>query len=124
MKKFRLVALTPLAIIAVSCAAAPESIQASYVSTVPYGDWTCQQLGEEAQHIEQAMTSAYAQQKQARAGDAMGVFFIGLPVSSMSGANIAPQIANLKGQQEAVRQTMVKKGCASQIAAAPARKKS
>jgi len=63
------------------------------------------------------MTAAYAQQNQARSNDAVGVFFIGLPVSSMSGGNIAPQIATLKGQQEAVRQTMQKKGCASSATA-------
>jgi hypothetical protein len=117
-KMNRTVAVAALAILA-GCAAKPETIAPAYVSTIPYETWTCAQLASEAQHIEGAMTSAYAQQNQARTNDAVGVFFIGLPVSSMSGGNIAPQIATLKGQQEAVRQTMQKKGCAS---AAPAAK--
>lgn len=106
----RTVAVAALAMLA-GCAAKPETIAPAYVSTIPYETWTCAQLASEAQHIEGAMTAAYAQQNQARTNDAVGVFFIGLPVSSMSGGNIAPQIATLKGQQEAVRQTMQKNGC-------------
>lgn len=110
----RLTAIAAAALLA-GCAAKPESIQAAYVSTVPYETWTCEQLATEAQHIDQAMTGAFAQQNQARTNDAVGVFFIGLPVASMSGGNVAPQIANLKGQQEAVRQTMQRKGCATSV---------
>ena len=35
-----------------------------------------------------------------------GVILLGLPLASMSGENIAPQIAALKGEQEAVGQAM------------------
>ena len=110
----RTVAVAALAILA-GCAAKPESIAPAYVSTIPYESWTCEQLASETQHIEQAMTTAYAQQNQARGNDIAGVILIGLPVSSMSGGNVAPQIAALKGQQEAVRLTMQKKGCATSV---------
>lgn len=47
----------------------------------------------------------------------VGVILIGLPVSSLSGDNIAPEIARLKGEQEAVRKAMVLKNCS--VAAVP-----
>ncbi|WP_281405000.1 hypothetical protein [Nitratireductor sp. XY-223] len=41
--------------------------------------------------------------------DVVGVILIGLPVSSLSGDNIAPQIARLKGEKEAIRQAQIKR---------------
>jgi hypothetical protein len=110
MKVRSLAALAACAAIA-GCAKAPESIAPAYVSTVPYSSWTCKQLGEETQRIDAAYTTAATQQKQARGNDIAGVILIGLPVSSLSGDNIAPQIAQLKGEQDAVRKTMISKNC-------------
>jgi hypothetical protein len=109
--KLRTIAGLALAVTAVGCAKAPESIAPAYVSTVPYSSWSCKQLGEETQRIDAAYATAATQQKQARGNDIAGVILIGLPVSSLSGDNIAPQIAQLKGEQDAVRKTMISKGC-------------
>lgn len=94
-----------------ACAATPESIQPAYVSEVTYQNWSCQQLGEEQARLSSAYASAAAQQSKARSNDTVGVLFLGLPVSSMSGGNVAPQIANLKGQQEAVQKAATLKNC-------------
>jgi len=94
-----------------ACAQSPEAIQPAYVSSVLYQSWTCLQLGEEQQHLASAFATASAQQNQARTNDTVGVLLIGLPVSSMSGENIASQIAHLKGEQEAVRQAMTHNSC-------------
>jgi hypothetical protein len=48
-----------------------------------------------------------------RSNDVAGWIFIGLPVGSMSGGNVAPEIANFKGQIEAVQQAMIRKSCSS-----------
>ncbi len=93
------------------CAKSPESISAAYVSEVGYGSWTCKQLGEESLRLSSALTRASLQQEQARTNDAVGVILIGLPVSSMSGDNIAPEIARLKGETEAVRRAAITKRC-------------
>jgi hypothetical protein len=103
----------------VGCATKPEAIAPSYVSTVPYETWTCKQLTEETVRVEQALATASAQQSQARSNDIAGVLLIGLPVSTMSGENVAPQIASLKGQRDAVAQTMIRKNCSSIPAAPP-----
>lgn len=94
-----------------ACAPAPESIQAAYVSETPYRSWTCDQLGEELAKLDQALAVASQQQNTARTNDTVGIILIGLPVGSMSGQSIAPQIALYKGQHEAVRKASIRNGC-------------
>ena len=94
-----------------ACAPTPESIQPAYVSEVPYQSWTCQQLGEELGRLNNALTTSSAQQNTARSNDVAGVILLGLPVVSMSGQSIAPQIARYKGEQEAVNRAMIRNSC-------------
>jgi hypothetical protein len=95
------------------CAKAPESISPSYVSDVGYQSWSCEQLGGEQMRISQALATASTQQRKARTNDTVGVIFLGLPVSSLSGDNIAPEIARLKGENEAIIRAMRIKGCSA-----------
>lgn len=101
-----------LALPLAACAKDPESIAPSYVSEVGYRSWSCGQLAEESAHVGDALTRASAQQSNARTNDIVGVVLIGLPVSSLSGDNIAPEVARLKGEQETLRKVMVTKNCA------------
>ena len=94
-----------------ACAKAPESIQASYISPLKYQNLNCSQLAREGASLDGALQTAAAQQRKARNNDVAGVILIGLPVSSLSGDNIAPEIARLKGEREAVRQERVRKNC-------------
>jgi hypothetical protein len=64
------------------------------------------------------LTAASSQQYQTRSNDVAGLVFIGLPVGSMSGGNVAPEIANYKGQIEAVQQAMIRKNCSARWATA------
>jgi hypothetical protein len=98
-------------LIVTGCAPTPESIQPAYVSEIPYRSWTCEQLGEEAARLEAALTTASMQQNNARSNDTVGVIFLGLPVASMSGQSIAPQIALYKGQQQAVHRASIRNSC-------------
>lgn len=93
------------------CAAKPESIQAAYVSPTTYQGWSCQQLQAEAVRVDNALARASAQQEKARSDDTAGVIFLGLPVSSLSGGNVAPQIADLKGRKEVIEQTQIQRNC-------------
>lgn len=93
------------------CAKSPDSIAPAYVSEVGYQAWSCEQLGQEQQRLSSAYAVAAQQQERARGNDIAGVILIGLPVSSLSGDNIAPEIARLKGEQEAVRKAMIAKSC-------------
>jgi len=95
-----------------ACAKAPESIAPSYVSEVPYQGYTCEQLGQERARLEQAYTTTAQAQNDARTGDAWGVFLIGMPTSSLSGGNVAAEVASVKGQMTAVDKTIIAKNCA------------
>jgi hypothetical protein len=93
------------------CAQSPESIAPAYVSTVPYETFTCTQLGEEEVRVQAALAQASQQQKNAQSGDVVGVILLGIPTSTLSGSNVAPQVASLKGQLVAVQQASLKKNC-------------
>lgn len=96
-----------------ACAKDPDSIAPSYISDVAYRPLSCQDLAIEASRLNGALSSASTQQEQARTNDAVGVFWLGLPVSSLSGDNVAPEIARLKGEIEAVNRAAMAKKCAT-----------
>lgn len=94
-----------------ACAQKPEDIQSSYVSPSTYNGWSCPQLQAEATRVDNALARASAQQSKARSNDTAGVIFLGLPVSSLSGSNVAPQIADLKGHKEIIERTQIQRNC-------------
>lgn len=94
-----------------ACAASPDNIAPAYVSIVTYKSWSCKDLADEASRLSSALATASTQQETAHTNDTMGVLFLGLPIASMNGGNIAPQIADLKGRIEAVHEAMTEKDC-------------
>ncbi len=100
-----------MALALAGCAQTPEEVRPAYVSSVAFDSWTCRQLGEEQARLQTALSTASAQQYQTRSNDVAGWLLLGLPVGSMSGGNVAPEIANYKGQIEAVQQAMIRKSC-------------
>jgi hypothetical protein len=94
-----------------ACAAPPEAIAPSYVSPISYNGLNCSDLSAEAARVDAALTQASQQQEQAHGNDIVGVLLIGVPVSTLSGTNVAPQVASLKGQQQAIQQAIVQKHC-------------
>jgi len=102
-----------------ACAKSPESIQAAYVSPVQYDAWTCSQLGEEASRVNDALTTASSQQRTARRNDTMGVIFLGLPVSSLSGGNVTEQVASLKGHRDVIAKAATRKDCSLPVLVDP-----
>lgn len=93
------------------CAKSPESIAPSYISASKYDALKCGEIADETGRISEALSRASMQQENARTNDTVGVLLIGLPVSSMSGDNIAPEVARLKGEAEALRAASLKKHC-------------
>jgi len=103
--------MAALAVVASGCAPTPESIAPAYVSELPFRSYTCEQLGEEQARLTQALTTASVAQSSARTNDTVGIILIGLPVGSMSGQSIAPQIALYKGQLEAIHRASIRNSC-------------
>jgi len=94
-----------------ACASSPEHIAPAKVSEEPYLAWTCERLGEESYRLRDALVAASAKQQRAAENDAVGVFLIGLPVASMSGGDVSPEVSRLKGESAAVRKAATKNGC-------------
>ena len=110
--------LASICVALAACAQSPEAIAPSYVSYLEYNDLSCTQMSEELLHLDYALASASDQQSAAHTGDALGVLFVGLPTSSMSGQNIAPEVARLKGHIEAAHEAMIRKNCTTELAVA------
>ncbi|HEY0854954.1 MAG TPA: hypothetical protein VGD86_09010 [Devosia sp.] len=98
------------------CATNPKDITPNYVSPVLYQNLSCEQLAQEAQRVSNAAAVATgAQQSQVtKDGVATGVaivlfwpalFFIGGDKQN------AAQIAQLKGEMQAIEQANISKNC-------------
>lgn len=113
MKKYGAV----LAMLAIAgCAKNPDAIVAMNISPHAYSGLSCQQLAAEHQRSSQALTAVSQQQRQAATNDAVGVFLIGVPVSSLSGSDKEGLVAQHKGEVIAIEGAMRAGNC---IAAAP-----
>lgn len=95
------------------CAQTPDKVLAYSVSDESYRTMECDRLEEEASRLNLALDSEYVNQRKARSDDAAGVFFLGLPVASMSGKNRSDEIARLKGELNAIESTANTNGCES-----------
>ena len=107
-------AILPGLFAVVACAAAPESIQATYVPETPFQAMNCDRLAAEQARLAMSLEQNSAQQRSARTNDTLGVIFVGMPLSSMSGGNVATTIAQQRGMQEAMQRVAVQKGCGVQ----------
>lgn len=96
MKISLAIAAAPMLALA-ACAQSPSSIQ-----PVSYGNAfaavSCQKAAADLNAERQNLASLEAKQKGAVAGDAIGVFLIGVPVSSLTGGDVAGHIAASKGK--------------------------
>ena len=74
---------------AAGCAKSPDQISAVTIDDRTYQGLSCSQLSTEQLRNAQLLQALSADQRSAQSGDALGVFLLGLPISSMSGADKA-----------------------------------
>jgi hypothetical protein len=106
------------------CASKSSEITAAYVSPIPYQSYTCQQLGMEAQAISAKAAELSGAQDQKRTNDqiATGVAIVVFwPAAFLVGGDgqVAAQLAQLKGQLNAIEQASIQKKCGIQFRQAP-----
>lgn len=94
-----------------ACAKQPDQIAAVDVGADSYSRHSCTQLIAEKTNISQNLENLSARQKSAASGDALGVFLLGLPLSSMSGGDQEALIAVAKGKVQAIDRQIVAKNC-------------
>ncbi|MCZ8547996.1 hypothetical protein OOJ09_27795 [Mesorhizobium qingshengii] len=99
-----------------ACATPADKITAAYTSPILYQSLTCQQIAAEAQAVTSQVALATGNQNQKATGDAvaftvgMVVFWPALFLMHGDGAE-AGQVANLKGQMQALEIASAQKGC-------------
>jgi hypothetical protein len=97
--------------LAAGCAPSPAAIQPAYVSTKQYDRYTCPELEVEQARLDTDLFMTSASQSNTRFEDAIGVWHFLLPIASMQGLNVAPQIAMDKGSLNAVRDAIILRHC-------------
>lgn len=85
-----------------ACAKNPDAIPAISMPTAAYSGMTCEQLATEYIRASTALAQVETQQRQAATGDAVGVFLIGVPLSSLGGGDKEGLVAQYKGEVLAI----------------------
>lgn len=89
-------ALAALPLIA-ACAASPDSIAPVSMGNA-FAGYDCRAAAADLAAERQNLAALEDKQRGAAAGDAIGVFLIGVPVSSLTGGNKAGDIGATKGK--------------------------
>lgn len=98
------------------CASNADKIGASYISPLQYQNYSCVQLGDEAQRVSGRVAQLSGVQDQKASSDALatGVAIVLFwPAAFMIGGNDqnAAELARLKGEFEAVERASIQKNC-------------
>lgn len=94
MQKYLAFAALP---ILAACAQSPNSIAPVSMGDA-FASMNCQQAVADLSTERQTLAALESKQKGAVVGDAIGVFLIAVPVSSLTGGDVAGQIAASKGK--------------------------
>ncbi|MEP6828314.1 MAG: hypothetical protein ABJA10_09600 [Aestuariivirga sp.] len=98
------------------CASKSSEIAPSYVSPVGYQAYSCEQLGQEAQTVSRRAAIASGQQDKIRTDDTVKttvgvIIFWPLLLFNKGDGQQAAELANLKGQMQAIQDESVVKNC-------------
>ncbi|MDI6025605.1 hypothetical protein QBK99_05230 [Corticibacterium sp. UT-5YL-CI-8] len=94
-----------------ACAKRPDAIVPVDIPMAAYGNLDCAGLAQELIKERNALTSLSKQQHEAATGDAVGVFLVGVPMSSTLGGDKEGQVAVSKGKVNAMESSIKAKGC-------------
>tara|TARA_B110000208_G_C11594553_1_gene367583 strand:+ start:324 stop:746 length:423 start_codon:yes stop_codon:yes gene_type:complete len=105
------------AVLLSGCASNPDKIDAAYVSPLKYSKYDCDQLSMELDYIGNRTTKLYNQLKKEQTSDqwqmGLGMVLFWPALFALEGGDgpSAAEYSQLKGEYEAVRQSVVKKKC-------------
>lgn len=102
------IAIIALPLLAAACAKTPDAIAPVSMGNA-YSAVTCQQASAEIMAERQTLAALEDAQRGAVAGDALGVFLFGVPMSSLTGGDKAGEIATSKGKVLALEARL--RGC-------------
>jgi hypothetical protein len=110
--KTKMIAAGVSAALLAACATPPEKIAAASIPTGSYATLDCAALAAEQAKNETELAAVSKQQNEAVMGDAVGVFLIGVPMTSAMGGDKETEVAVAKGKIEGVKAERIRKGCA------------
>lgn len=106
--------VTLAALLAVSgCAKRPDAIVPVDIPMAAYTSYGCQALSIELAKEKAGLASVSKKQNDAATGDALGVFLIGVPMSSTFGGDNEGNVAVAKGKVQAIESAIISKKCGS-----------
>src|SRR5688572_18086195 len=113
-------AMLAVALLLAGCASKSSEISASYVSPIMYQNHTCPQLAQEAQSVSARAAQVSGAQDSKRTNDAIatGVAIVVFwPAAFLVGGDgpVAAELAQLKGQMNAIEQASIQKRCGIQF---------
>lgn len=91
-----------------ACAKSPSSIPPAAVSSEEYASLSCRQLGLEMAQATERLKEAEQKQNEAQVADALTVFLVLVPVSSLSGDSES-DVARYKGEKLALERAIRKR---------------
>lgn len=89
-----------------ACASRPDAIAPAPVSATEYEGLSCSQLSSMLGEKRDSLREAERQQNRAATGDAIGVFLVLLPVSTVFGSDNEGVVAQYKGEVLALERAM------------------
>lgn len=89
-----------------SCASRPDSIAPAAVSANEYQGLSCSEITSLLAEKRESLREAERQQNRAATGDAVGVFLVLLPVSTVFGGDNEGVVAQYKGEVLALERAM------------------
>ena len=92
-----------------ACAQAPETVAAAPIGEAQYLGWSCPRLQGELARLDNVLADLYAEQRQSRNDDALGLVFLLTPAASLSGGDLRHHLALRKGEHAAVRGTIARR---------------
>ena len=92
-----LIAVSAAALSLAACAKSPDAIAPVSMGNA-FAGMHCQQAANDLRAERATLAALEGKQRGAVAGDAVGVFLIGVPVSSLTGGNVEGQLAASKGK--------------------------
>lgn len=109
-------AMLAAALLCVGCAKSADKIAAAYVSPLSYEQYSCQQIGMEAERISARVMQVTGAQNQKATNDAVATtvgIVIFWPALFFIGGDDATsyELARLKGEMEAVEKVSIAKSC-------------
>jgi hypothetical protein len=104
---------TMVVLVLAGCARRPDSIAPAHIPFEAYSSMDCAQINSLLVSERQILASLEVQQNSAATGDAVGVFLIGVPISSLSGGDQEGNIAVSKGKVQALEAAQLQNRCAA-----------